>query len=194
MARVAVMWRRVRGQEAGFTLVEMLVVTAMLVFVLAAVLSISETSQKLAPRDQERADVIRETQVGLYRMTRELRQAHAINSSTAYSMDVDVLVGGTTKRVIYDCGQSHPAQPAWRRCLRWEVGSGGGAGPADVVVDRILNTQSGGGPAVFTYQTKNSKVVYASVHLEVPAGGDLTNGHKHRVVLDDGFYMRNLDD
>jgi prepilin-type N-terminal cleavage/methylation domain-containing protein len=186
--------RRVRAQQSGFTLIELLVVTGALTFVLAAILSLAETSEKLAPQDQERAHVIREAQIGLHRMTRELRQAHAINSSTGYSIDFNVGKTGSSKRVVYDCGQAHPTQSTWRRCLRWEVGAGGTTSPLEVIVDRVLNTQAGAGPAVFTYQVKDGRIVYATAHVEVPAKGDLQSGHKHRVVLDDGVYMRNFDD
>lgn len=186
--------RRVRAEQSGFTLVELLVVTAMLGFVLTAVLALAETSGKLAPQDQERAHVIREAQVGLYQITRELRQAHSVNATNAYSVDFNVLRAGSERRVVIDCGQAHPTEPSWRRCLRWEVGGDGSLSAQQVVVDRVLNTQAGGGPAVFTYTLKNVKPVYVTARVEVPAKGDLSSGHAHRVVLDDGVYIRNLDD
>jgi hypothetical protein len=34
---------------------------------------------------------------------------------------------------------------------------------------------------------------YVGAKVEVAARGDLKNGYEHRIVLEDGFYMRNLD-
>jgi hypothetical protein len=33
---------------------------------------------------------------------------------------------------------------------------------------------------------------YVTALVEVAAKGDLQNGYDHKVVLDDGFYMRNI--
>lgn len=69
---------RVLRQEKGVALTEVLVAGLLLVVMLSAVLNLLDSAVRQAPRDQERAHVVRDAQVGLYRMTRELRQAYEI--------------------------------------------------------------------------------------------------------------------
>src|SRR4051794_37569071 len=79
--------RRMRREERGISLIETVITAALLSVVIGAVLSLSETSAKVVPRDTERAAVMAESQVGLYRMTRELRTASSIVSVTDYRFD-----------------------------------------------------------------------------------------------------------
>jgi competence protein ComGC len=178
--------RAAPSRESGFALIEQLVVVAVLGVVVAAILSLGETTQRIAPKDSERAFVIRETQVGLHRMTKELRQSHALVSTGTHEMDVRVLVGGTEQRVRYNCSQPHPTEPDYRRCLRY-VGT---STTGEVVIDRVL---AAAGP-VFSYVTNaQGAITYVEASVEVPARGDLRVGHRHRVALHDGFWMRNFD-
>lgn len=181
-----VAWRSLKEQR-GFTLVEGLVTASLMTVILAAVLSLGETSQKLAPRDEERAFTLRDAQVGLSGMTRELRQSYTLNSYTATSMDVLVRTGGASRRVVYDCNQTHPTQPTMKRCSRWEIV--GGNPTTKVPVVPLVSAAS------FTYEPAGTTPPwYVRMKLDIPAKGDRSNGYKHKVVLDDGFYMRNLDD
>jgi competence protein ComGC len=176
------------AQDAGFTLVEVLVVAMTLSFVLIALLSLSDTTQKLAPKDQERAHVLRESQVGLHRMTRELRQAYDMTTWNDYVMDVNVKVNGADKRVVYKCNQAHPTDSGFYSCVRYEVFVNGSTTPQETVIDRVAKT------TVFTYPTlKNGKPLYVTAKVEVPSKGDLKDGYKYRDVLDDGFFLRNRD-
>ena len=188
--------RRVAGQERGFTLIELLTVAALLLVVMSATLLVLERTTQVAPRDQERAHSIREAQVGLYSMTRELRQAYAVNppAFTASSdMDVKVVSGGVNKRVLYSCDEPLDAQ-GYRRCTRFEVSP-----PTDfaqpppstngrVVVDRILNNPAT--DPVFTRSPSTSRQV--GVRIRVPSRGERAQGFNYNVILDDGFFMRNV--
>jgi type II secretory pathway pseudopilin PulG len=176
--------RRIAGGESGFTLIETVAVTGLLAVVMAAVLTLAETSQRIAPRDRERAHVIRESQLGLHRMTRELRQSYALLSWSETSIEARVLVNGTATRVVYDCNQQHPTDTSLKRCARWVVQSNGATTPKIPVVDRILSGS-------FAYEG-GPPPEYAQVTVTVPAKGELKEGYAHKVVLDDGFYMRNL--
>jgi hypothetical protein len=176
---------RARGGEAGYALTELLITTSLLVIVLGAVLTLGETSQRVAPKETERAHVIREAQTGLHRMTRELRHAYDSDPDpdqdslvvTPSTVHADVI--GLDDPVSYDCNQPHPTNPSYTRCLRYVNGVGG-----EVVVDRVLN-----GDAVFTLTPPD----YVRAVVEVGAGGDLKNGYDYPILLEDGFYMRNLD-
>jgi type II secretory pathway pseudopilin PulG len=170
------------GGEAGYALTELLVVSSLLVIVLGAVLTLGEASQRIAPKESERAQVMREAQVGLHRMTRELRHAYVAPTVTGATIQADVVAGATSRTVRYDCNVAHPTDTAYTQCLRYVV-TGGTPGAGQVVIDRVLN-----GSAVFTLTGTN----YVRALVEVAARGDLADGYDHRVVLDDGFYMRNI--
>jgi type II secretory pathway pseudopilin PulG len=173
-----------RNGEAGYALVELVVVASLLIIVLGAILALGETTQRIAPKESERAHVIREAQVGLHRMTRELRHAYQTPTVSGSAMQANVLgTGGTTRTVRYDCDEAHPSDAAYTRCLR-QVLSGGSWSTGEVVIDRVLN-----GTTVFSSTPPD----YVGARVEVAARGDLKDGYDHRVILEDGIYMRNLD-
>jgi type II secretory pathway pseudopilin PulG len=170
--------------EAGYGLVELLVVASLLIVVLGAILALGEATQRIAPKESERAHVIREAQVGLHRMTRELRHAYEAPTMTGSSMEAAVRgPNGTTSTVRYDCDEAHPTDGAYTRCVR-QVISGGTWTTGEVVIDRVLN-----GTTVFSSTPPD----YVGARVEVAARGNLQEGYDHRVILEDGFYMRNLD-
>jgi Tfp pilus assembly protein PilW len=173
-----------RAAEAGLALVELLVVASLLIVVLGAILALAETTQRIAPKESERAHVIREAQVGLHRMTRELRHAYQAPTVTGSTMQAAVLgANGTARTVKYDCDEAHPTDGAYTRCVR-QVLSGSTWTGNEVVIDRVLN-----GTTVFSSTPPD----YVSATVEVAARGNLQDGYDHRVILDDGIYMRNLD-
>jgi type II secretory pathway pseudopilin PulG len=183
-----------RGGEAGYALTELLVAASLLVIVLGAILTLGETTQRIAPRESERAQVIHEAQVGLHRMTRELRHTYLAPTVTASTIQADVLVAGGTSTVSYECDRPHPTNPAYKQCLRYRVVGGNKTG-GEVIVDRVLNGASDSPNPVFRSEDRDGdgRVDYVRALVEVAAQGDLTNGYGHRIVLDDGFYMRNRD-
>lgn len=180
-----------RSGEAGYALTELLMVISLLAVVLGAVLTLGDTAQQVAPKETERAQVIQEAQGGLHRMTKELRQTYANPTVTASTIEADVLTAGTTRTVSYECDQPHPTDPAYTRCLRYLGTSTDG----EVIIDRVLNGASGSPTPVFTTTDVDAdgRIDYVRAVVEVAARGDLKNGYDNRVVLDDGFYMRNRD-
>jgi hypothetical protein len=176
-------------EESGYALIELMVVATLLVVVLGAVLVFGETTQRLMPKDQERSHVIQESQVGLHRMTRELRKAHVVNSRGSYFLDVQVLVNGADTRVRYECDRPHPSESGYRRCLRFV--NGGSTG--ELIVDRVLNAADSPPDPVFSYTTDaGGNVTHVEARIELPARGDLKSGHGHRITYTDGFYPRNV--
>jgi type II secretory pathway pseudopilin PulG len=183
---------RLRREEGGFSLVELLVAIGLMLIILGAVLALFESSNRIAARDQERTHAIREAQVGVYSMTKELRQAYSIVSSSAYLIEVHVLKNGAAHDVTYDCTGTSSAGPPLGQCVRYET-TGSGQGDASVVVDRLINNPGSGRPPVFTYTVDGSgQTTYATVHVEAPSRGEQKTGYGYRVVFDDGFFMRNL--
>lgn len=193
--------RRSLRDERGFALTELLVVAALLGIVLVAVLSLLDATIRVEARDQERAHVIREAQVGLDRMTRELRQAYRVEAAGPSYVTVLARLGGQDKQVHYRCDRPHPdsaANPhddAYRRCRRVEALVGAGLPAIDtgpLVIDRVLNGAAGAPNPVFTFSPSAIAPNYVTARVEVPARGERAEGLEHTVVLDDGMFMRNL--
>jgi type II secretory pathway pseudopilin PulG len=183
---------RMRREESGFTVVELLVATGLMLIVVGAILALLESSNSIAGRDQERTHAIGDVQNGVQSMTKELRQAFSIVSSSPFVIEVHVLRGGADHDVTYDCTGTSSAGPPLGQCVRYE-NTGSGQTAASTVVDRLINKPGSGRPPVFTYTTNGSgHTTYATVHVEVPAKGERAEGYAHSVVVDDGFYMRNL--
>ena len=185
--------RRLR-QQSGFSLIELLVVMSLFLFVMGAALSVMDTGGKAGPRDAERANAIREQQVGLYRMIRELRQAHQVLGTSPRSMEVLVRIArnGTheNRHVAYYCSEESPG-----KCIRKETNIGQPL-PAngEVVIDRVLNWTASSQP-VFDFPGDASNGVtpsYVTVRVEVPAAGEKPNGFRNRLTLEDGFHARNM--
>jgi prepilin-type N-terminal cleavage/methylation domain-containing protein len=173
--------------ERGMTLAELLVGMVVASVVMLALLGLLDSAIKTAPRDEERANSIREGQAGLHVMTRELRQANKVWTPGKTQIYVNI---GDDTHVLYDCGVVHPEDETQRQCLRWEAAIGSEL-PLDsagqVVVQRRLPGD------VFTYEPSLINPTYVKVHIQVPQAGDRADGYHADLVLDDGFYLRNTD-
>lgn len=181
---------RLRRDERGFTLAETLIVSAGLAVILAAILGLADVANKVAPTERERVHAVRDAETGVARMTRELRAAHDITVQN-WKVTAKVLKAGSEITVSYDCS----AQPVngLRKCDRTQTG--GTVVPAQTVIARVAN---GSSRPVFAQTTRNDGggqpwTTYVRVLVEVPARGERTTGANSRVVLEDGFYLRNVD-
>ncbi len=128
---------RLLRDEKGYSLTEQLVVAAGLAVILAAILGLADLAAKTAPADRERVHAVREAQVEIDKMTRELRAAHAITIDPLKAT-ATVLKGGVAVTVVYDCSAS-PVN-GLRKCVRTQTG--GTAGPALTVLPRVANAAS----------------------------------------------------
>ncbi|HEX8207775.1 MAG TPA: hypothetical protein VF587_17045 [Solirubrobacteraceae bacterium] len=183
---------RLLRDERGFTLTEQLVVSAGLVVILGAILGLADIAAKTAPADRERMHAVRETQVEVDKMTRELRKAYAITiSSAGFKAVASILDGGVTATVTYDCSAA-PVN-GLRKCVRSQAG--GTSPPTQAVLPRVANAAA---RPVFTAQQRADSsgqnwTTYVRVIVEVPSKGERSTGGKARTVFDDGFYLRNVD-
>lgn len=171
--------------ERGFTLVELLVSATILVLIMMATFSVLDGSSKTARRDTERAHAIREAQVGIDRMVRELRHTQTVHSASAQVLDVTVLQRGVTQRVVFDCSVASPGTPGARRCTRTPSG-----GSADVLVDRVRNI--GADSSAFAYTPPSGTIRHVMVRLGVAADGGRAEGYRNDVVLSNGTALRNV--
>jgi Tfp pilus assembly protein PilW len=170
------------GDDSGVSLVEMLVVTGVLIFVVSAVLSVLDITAREAPKHVERGHVVRDGQLALERMTRELRQASVFVSTSSQVVELDTYVrpaGGSAalRRVRYDCGSQES-------CRRYE-GPAGVAGPTTldgVLVTGVQNAD------VFAVTSSGSPAVprYVTVKL-----GLRVKGQTNALFIHDGVELRN---
>jgi prepilin-type N-terminal cleavage/methylation domain-containing protein len=180
-------------RDDGFTLVELLVATSIFLVLLGAVFALLTASTNVTAQDQERTHAIREAQVGIYQMTRELRQAYSLVQNTSHKIEVHVWENGADHDVTYDCTGTSSSGPPLGQCVRYET-SASGQTPPTTVVDRLINGPSSGRPPVFAYSVNGAgHTTYATVHIETPSKGERKQGYGYRVVFDDGFFMRNLN-
>jgi len=169
-------WTRITREETGVTLIELMVTAVILAVVLAAILAVSDTTAKLAPRDDERALLMQETRTGLAAMSREVRQATAVGTVSSTSLAFSI----GSRSITYACTTPQPGVTGRVRCTRRE-----GTGAARTVLSHVLN--SANNVPVFTRAGRQ-----IGFTVQVAAAGDRVQGHKHTLTLTDGAYVRNL--
>lgn len=183
--------RRMREEEGGFTLVELLVGAAMGVVLMSAVAALVISALKFQPQITGKAENVSGARWVLERMTRELRSGERIELGEpskvvfiGYSRrspcgSTTVLPAGTPSipcKITYSCTTTV--------CSRTEAPpvSAAGAGTTQILFSGINSNQ------VFTYQPAGdpTKATYVKVKLRVPdpkGTGSLT--------VSDGASLRN---
>lgn len=139
---------RVRREESGFSLVELLIVVLLLTLVLGATLSVLDRTNSHAARDQERVAAAQEVRAGIGRMINDIRQAGSVDNATAWGIDMivrcrtvdpspncqtvtldrpgtDIRWTALAKRVVWRCDAKHAgpsnvanATAIYRECVR----------------------------------------------------------------------------
>jgi prepilin-type N-terminal cleavage/methylation domain-containing protein len=169
-------------EQGGFTLIEQLIAMVLSLIVVGATLTALESMLKAAPANQEWSHTVANTQAGLFRMTRELRQGLNVTLVTAYVMSADVVISGKTQHVLYQCDLSSSCTR--KSTTAPEAAPARGAGGATLI--GFVQSYSLSTP-VFT--SPSSK--YFQVAVIVRSAGALTTAHTHNVSLTDGFFARN---
>jgi prepilin-type N-terminal cleavage/methylation domain-containing protein len=192
-----------RSQD-GFTLVEMLVVVAILPVVVATALIPLEFGQTQTPKNVEYAQSISSTSAGLQRMMRDIRQAYRVNSTTPNSIDFNAVLGSSDQEILYECNLSYPSNTGnthyqeYRRCRRVSATTGT-ALPAiangTLVIDRLLNGTTE--HPVFTFKNSEGNVdptnpSYVEAQIQAPARGALNSGLSHTISFSNGTSLPNL--
>jgi prepilin-type N-terminal cleavage/methylation domain-containing protein len=170
------------GAQHGFTLVEQLVAMLLLAIVTGATLTVLESLMRVAPADQEWTHTVANTQAGMYRITRELRQGLNVTLVTPYVASADVVVAGTTRHVLYQCDLSSSCTRKSTTAPTAAPARGAGGAP---VISNLQNFSLG--TPVFTSPSSR----YYAVVVIVRSAGSLTTAHTHNVSLTDGFFARN---
>ena len=184
-------WARACANEGGFTLVELLVASALALVLLGGILTVLEMSQQVQARDAEWALTLQEGRVGLARMAREIRQASEVKTHEESTIVFLATIGGTEWEIKYACNVAQTGTE-FDECVRYAAKKGEAlptTGP--VIVKDVLN-----GTKVLTYSPSAAPTL-ASLKLELPAKGTLkqagSSGYSHHVVLEDAAEIRNLN-
>jgi type II secretory pathway pseudopilin PulG len=178
-------------EDAGFTLVELLVASVAAIVVFSATLVLLHSSQQVQARDSEWALVMQEDRAGLARMVRDMRQATKVEEAKPGKIVFLATIGGKSWKISYECGVAQSGT-TFTECLRLAAEAGNalpGTGPA--TARDVLN-----GSAVFSYSPSTAEPKLVTAKIELPAKGTLkqagSSGYNHNVVLEDGAFMRNL--
>ena len=196
------------SSESGFSLAEVLAAMMIFAVLLGATVTFLNTAEITSSKDTETANATQEAQTGLDRMVRDLRQASSVVIADPNTLDVTV----GDKEIRYQCGVADPTDSRYRRCVR-SAGAVGAVPPGtggEVVVARLLNGTAERPVFTYTYPPAAEtdaddeaadpadpdpapQPTYVTMALAVPAAGERKGGYKHEVVLDTGFYLRNVD-
>lgn len=195
--------RRRLASESGFTLIEVLVVAAILAAVLTATLAPFEFEQKQTTKNVEYTRSVSDASTGLQNMMRELRQAYRVNSTTPNSVDFNAVINSSDLEIYYACDEPYPNNgnahwKEYRRCLRVSATTGSALPPISkgaIVIDRLVNGTSSA--PVFTFKDSSGAIntthpSYVEATIRVPSRGSLNNGLNHNIELSNGTAIPNL--
>jgi Tfp pilus assembly protein PilW len=182
-----------RGRsETGFTLIEVLVASALAIVVLGGVLAALESSQRVQARDTEWALTLQEGRAGLARMAHEIRQASKVEKAEASTVLFLATVAGKKWEVKYECNVAQSGT-TYQECVRFAAEEGKSLPTTGTPIVRDLTN----GASVFSYSPTSTSPTVVTLKMEIPAKGTLTlagsSGYSHNVVLEDASFMRNLD-
>src|SRR4051794_14509506 len=171
---------RLRGDESGITLVELLVAAAMGVVLFAAAASLMISAMRSQPEISKKAQTISTARWVMERFTREIRNGIAVAPGKATASEVSF----TTYVRTPTCGGSGtlasstkaiPCQVTYRctttKCSRIEASPGVFTGSERTIFEGI------GSSSVFSYTPSATEAKFNEVKLKFPnptGGGSLT--------------------
>ena len=159
-------------RDAGHTLIEVVLASALLLLVVAAFLGAFHSVEKSEAYVGGRSQSLDDMRVTMARLTRDLRQGSGVvGTPTASHLVLSTYVGGVSKQVTYD---------ATGTTLTRQV-----AGASAVVLQRGLATTS-----VFSYSpaADSPQVVTVTLTVVPPSAPDTT------VTIDSEVRLRNLEE
>jgi Tfp pilus assembly protein PilW len=170
--------RRRLQDQSGFTLVELLVAMPIAMIVLTMAMLAVATTVRNEQQAREHKEALRDQQVGLERLTRELREATSFRFLTSQLVEFNgwVRTGGTAvqRKIRYDCTSgSH--------CLRQEGPINGAVSGNLILIDALENDD------VFEPEPDFANPRYIGVVAQVRISGD-----RRLITLRDGVDLRNL--
>jgi type II secretory pathway pseudopilin PulG len=174
--------------EAGMTLIELLVASAMGVALLATVGTLLVGALGTQPEVSRKAADVQTARFVMDRFTRELRTGVVVDKATASSVSFQTYLrrstcGGTSTpastspsikcEVTYTCSGSS--------CTRLEAATGVYTGTASTVFAGLDNSSS-----VFTYSPSSTSPTYVGITIRIPSTGSAA-----ATTVSDGASLRN---
>ena len=140
--------RRHRGL-LGFTLIELTIVIAILMLVIASILSQLTSAQRSESFAEDRSAALDETRASMARMTKDLRQATSIDpASTATNVWMTTYVRSTLTTVTYTISGTNLLRTV-------------GTNPSEILQKDLAST------SIFTYEPSVTDAEVVSILLEV---------------------------
>ncbi|MDX6666357.1 MAG: hypothetical protein QOG68_2563 [Solirubrobacteraceae bacterium] len=183
-------------EQAGFTLVEVIVVLAILPVVLVALLSTLDTGAQIGPRTVEYANAVEQAGNGVSLAIRDVRQAYRIVGTTPNSVTFLAVINGNDTQINISCDIASPATDnsgvAYRRCVRTTAAATGtlpSPTTGTVLVDRVINGTSD--DPVFDFTPDAISPTFVGMTIRVPSQGEGKAGFNHPISIDNGTLLRN---
>jgi prepilin-type N-terminal cleavage/methylation domain-containing protein len=167
-----------RNHQDGFTMIELLVATAMMVIICGAAVTMLISVMKTQPRDSERADQIGTARNAIEKLTADIRQGEKATLSGTSGVTLTTYCdgsAGTSKcQVTYACGTEPGVTPTRYACTRKVDNE-----PARPDLTGLASSE------VFSGDGR-SEPRYVGVKVQLP-----TPGEESVTVLEDGAALHN---
>jgi prepilin-type N-terminal cleavage/methylation domain-containing protein len=179
---------RIAPGEAGFTLVELLVASAMAVVLMAGVGTVVLGAMRQQPKIAEKAADVQTARWVTERLTRELRTGVVVDKAGASSVSFQTYVRHSTCGGTGTLPSGSPAIKcevtcicSGSSCTRTETAPGTYTGTARTIFTGLNNSSS-----VFSYSPSSTSPTYVGITIAIPAtgGGAAT-------TVTDGASLRN---
>jgi prepilin-type N-terminal cleavage/methylation domain-containing protein len=179
--------------QAGFTLLEVLVVMLLLSLVVGALMAPMVLSITDQTKDANYAYAQQNARTGLDSMVSQIRQAWSILSSGPNEVEMNVNLHGVALLVYYECDLPQTGT-VYHECIRVQAPAGSALPPLTSASLAIPNLTNGTATdPVFTFGPDPVAPYYMTATIKVPASGGTKGGLTHTIVLSSGALMRNLN-
>ena len=168
--------KQLKRHATGFTLVELLVATAIALVLIGVTVALITSALQSEPRSTSRSSQIEAGRVMLERITRELREGCKVEGDEGAGLSLSVYMGcdGAQPTYTYVCSEL----AAERKCERHDVA----ADTSELMVSGLEDDSEGEWP-VFTVENES----YVEIQLRFPRA----EADGESVTLSDGVAMRN---
>jgi type II secretory pathway pseudopilin PulG len=192
---------RLRSDERGQSLIELLVAALVSVVVIGAIGALLVLSQRQQQKNANYDFAQSSAQAELDGMVGQIRSAWNIVSWGPNSVDMDVNLDGTDYQVYYECDIS--AGHGWNKCVRLQTAVGAtlpSLSAAATVIPFISNGTLTNPVFSWTNETPTGGISlapdYATAAVDVPASDGVTAASlslNRTIVFSDGALIRNVD-
>jgi prepilin-type N-terminal cleavage/methylation domain-containing protein len=168
----------------GFTLIEMVVALAVAVVIFGATLTSLEVMTRAQTRDQAYAAEVTGTQTAFARLIHDLRQASLFTSVTPNSVAFQMIVGGTTYNIAYNCTATDSLGGSYTRCAQTHaVAPATPATPGATALSLDIQHVANGQTATFC----NTGATGPSGSVFFPANPNVANSDGSGLACDESY-------